>query len=243
MNNVLNDEISAKHYFEFRQVSPDERYQAGMPFWLKQELPSKDALILDYGCGYGKNLWGLRKEGYINIHGVDIEETAIKVCHEDGLNVKWIDKVSQENPFEYKFDIIILSHVIEHIPKEIIISTLSKIRTSFLKSDGKIIVAVPNAQSNTGCYWAYEDFTHSVLFTSGSLYYVLRAAGFQNVEFLDIDGFAGEKGFKVFCKRILLKLYQKNYKLWNKVTASAWHQQSPLIFSFEIKAKASSNKV
>lgn len=42
---------------------------------------------------------------------------------------------------------------------------------------------MPNAQSNTDCYWAYEDFTHYTLFIAGSLLYVLREAGFTNIEF------------------------------------------------------------
>jgi len=44
---------------------------------------------------------------------------------------------------------------------------------------------VPNAQSPVGCYWAYEDFTHTTLFTAGSLYYVLKMAGFKEITFVD----------------------------------------------------------
>lgn len=47
---------------------------------------------------------------------------------------------------------------------------------------------VPNAQSYTGAYWRYEDFTHNIMFTAGSSTYVLRSAGFENIEFLDPDG-------------------------------------------------------
>lgn len=56
-----------------------------------------------------------------------------------------------------------------------------------LADNGIIFISVPNAQSHTGCYWAYEDFTHSYLFTAGSLEYVLRAAGFSNVHIVDAD--------------------------------------------------------
>ncbi|MGC9101323.1 MAG: hypothetical protein ACP5HC_08750 [Caldisericum sp.] len=40
---------------------------------------------------------------------------------------------------------------------------------------------VRNVQSNTGAYWAYEDFSHFTLFTSGSIYYVLKMAGFDEI--------------------------------------------------------------
>jgi hypothetical protein len=107
-----------------------------------------------------------------------------------------------------------------------------------LKIGGQLIVMVPNAQSNTGCYWAYEDFTHSTLFTAGSLYYVLCAAGFSQVEFIDIDCTAGMKPFKKLMKKCLLGLYIFHFGFWNKVTASAFHSPSPQIFSYEIKAIA-----
>lgn len=64
---------------------------------------------------------------------------------------------------------------------------------------------VPNAQSNTNCYWAYEDFTHNYLFTAGSFLFVLREAGFTNIEFVDIDGMSGQKEFKVILKKYFLQ--------------------------------------
>ncbi len=55
---------------------------------------------------------------------------------------------------------------------------------------------MPNAQSHTGCYWAYEDFTHNTLFTAGSLLYVLKMAGFAHIEIIDKDALVGVKGGK-----------------------------------------------
>ena len=72
------------------------------------------------------------------------------------------------------------------MPKHEIIPLLIKVR-SLLTQSGSLLVMVPNAQSNTGSYWAYEDFTHHTLFTAGSLYFVLRQAGFDSVEFVDPD--------------------------------------------------------
>ena len=97
---------------------------------------------------------------------------------------------------------------------------------------------MPNAQSNTDCYWAYEDFTHYTLFTAGSLFYVLREVGFTAIEFLDHDGLGNSTGWKKFVKRLLLKAYIKNKLFWNKVTGSAYHQPSPMIFTWELKCLA-----
>lgn len=100
------------------------------------------------------------------------------------------------------------------------------------------MIAVPNAQSNTGCYWAYEDWTHTTLFTSGSIYYVLRSAGFEKIEFLDIDCTLDCSILKSFVRKFFLMIYKLNKKFWNKITCSSYHLPSPEIFSFEIKVKA-----
>ena len=140
--------------------------------------------------------------------------------------------------YDFKFDVIILTHIIEHIQKSKIITTLTFIKNEFLSENGKLLIAVPNAQSNTDCYWAYEDWTHTTLFTSGSIYYVLKAAGFDKIEFLDIDCTLGSSKIKSTVRKFFLMLYASNKKFWNKITHSAFHQQSPQIFSYEIKVKA-----
>ncbi|MCS7232153.1 MAG: hypothetical protein RMJ67_08465 [Elusimicrobiota bacterium] len=143
-----------------------------------------------------------------------------------------------KNPFDFKFDVILLLHVIEHIPKDKVIETLSLIKKDFLAQNGMALIAVPNAQSNTDCYWAYEDWTHTTLFTSGSIYYVLRAAGFTEIEFLDIDCTLGLPIHKKLIRKFLLKLYIANKNFWNRVTSSSYHKPSPQIFSYDIKVKA-----
>ncbi len=165
-------------------------------------------------------------------------KTYIKFCKKSNLHVEELDLDNLLNPFNIKFDVIILSHIIEHIPKYEIINTLSFIKHEFLENNGKLLIAVPNAQSNTNAYWAYEDWTHTTLFTSGSLYYVLRAAGYDNVDFLDIDCTLGGKGIKTVIRKLLLKLYQFNINFWNNVTCSSYHKPSQQIFSYEIKCRA-----
>jgi hypothetical protein len=79
---------------------------------------------------------------------------------------------------------------------------------------------------------------HYQLFTSGSLYHVLRAAAFDSIEFLDIDCTDGLPVQRKIIKRFSLRLYAMNFRFWNRVTSSAFHAPSTPIFSFEIKALA-----
>lgn len=235
---MIEKEIQKNKYFEYRKVSPEDYKNYKLPLWILNELQDKSAKILDYGCGFGQTIIALKNAGYTNVYGVDIEKSAINFCIQNGLAVKEIDLTTLRNPFSIRFDVIIMIHVLEHIPKDQIINTLACIKNNFLSENGKLLIAVPNAQSDVGCYWAYEDWTHTTLFTSGSIYYVLKAAGFEKIEFLDIDCTLGSSYIKALIRRFLLKIYKMKKHFWNKVTSSSFHKGFPEIYSWEIKVKA-----
>lgn len=175
--------------------------------------------------------------GDYELLGIDINENAIAHCNSLGINALKIDDILQFYPQE-KFDLIISTHCLEHLEKSQIILILKHFRENILKQNGKIFLAVPNAQSATGCYWAYEDFTHSTLFTAGSLIFVLKMAGFSEIKIIDKDALAGSKGIKRVIKKICLAFYKQKIAFWNTMTNSAFHAPSPQVFSYEIKALA-----
>jgi len=223
-------------YFEYRQVDPTSYRGFKLPEYLKNVL-GKDlnVRILDFGGGFGQVSNALRAAHYNNVELLDISPPALAHSRSIGLICHDGNKPGFYEAHQNTYDFVILSHVVEHFPKDDTIMILAKIH-DVLKPGGSVIVMVPNAQSNTGAYWAYEDFTHYTIFTSGSLYYVLRAAGFKEVVFLDQDCLEGSAWHKKFFRKILLKLYRTNYIFWNKVTGSSAYPASPLIFSYEVKA-------
>lgn len=226
------------NYFEWRGVSESDYRNFSLPAYLIGALPKdKSVRIVDYGCGFGQMLGALTKLGYSNAIGVDIEPKALQYCKDSGLNV--LDGMDNVNlrMLESSADVVIMSHVLEHFPKQEIIPRLRQVK-DYLKSGGILIAIVPNAQSNTGCYWAYEDFTHETLFTSGSLFFVLKASGFSKIDFIDVDCIEGRKFFARIIRKLLLPLYRLNYQFWNKITGSQIYAPSPMIFSWEIKAVA-----
>ena len=227
-------------YFEYRNISPKDYEDFQMPQYLFAVLPiDKSARILDIGCGLGQMLKSLRNQGYANVFGVDISHRAVEYCKSIGLNVEEsfnLEQYSKKHPNAFQF--IIMSHVLEHIEKQQIIETLLIVKKRLLLENGQLMIMVPNAQSNTDCYWAYEDFTHTTLFTAGSLFYVLKAAGFNQIEFLDPQCVNGRSFMKRVIVKVLLKIYIMNKEFWNKVTSSAYYRPSPKIFGWEIKALA-----
>jgi len=237
---MRNKKETYGEYFKHRNIGKESYFEYKLPAYLEGILPTnKDAQILDIGCGFGQILLSLRKKGYKNLSGIDISEEAVEFCGQQELNVRKIDDLIDFCDVTSKrYDFIIMSHVIEHLDKSSIIETLALIRQNLLKKGGSMIVTVPNAQSNTGCYWAYEDFTHHTLFTAGSLFFVLKSAGFETVEFLDPEGLIGARPVVKQIRKILLFVYKMNINFWNIVTNSSFHRPSPQIFTYELKVLA-----
>ncbi len=226
-------------YFALRGVAPDSGAPGPMPSWLRDVLPQDhDANILDLGCGFGRQLRQIRDADYPNVTGADVSRAAIEHCQGAGLRAKHIANIGEFARGQTgKFAFVLMSHVLEHVPKDETIPALRDIR-SMLAPGGAFCVMVPNAQSPIGCYWAYEDFTHQTLFTAGSLLHVLRAAGFTSIRFLDTEGLSDMPPLRRWFKRSLLHLYRTNLLFWNRVTTNPYHAASPKIFTWELKALA-----
>lgn len=222
-----------KDYFNARNVTFSTT--GYIPQYLLPYLATMhpESQFLDIGCGGGQFLFGLQAMGYKNLYGIDIEPHAVAWCNNHGLCVKSVNILDYKT--EKKFDFIAMNHVLEHIEKNKIIDILAYIQKELLAPDGYLYITVPNAQSNTGCYWAYEDFTHTTLFTGGSLLYICSVAGIKNIEILDIDGLAHLPFLKKILKKIFINIYKLNIDFWNYITLSYYHKPSPKIYTYEIK--------
>lgn len=229
-----------ENYFTNRGVNPINYEHYVLPQYLVNELPASRAeKILDIGCGFGQTLNALKKEGYSQLKGIELLQVAVDYCKStlqlDVIQTSDIIAYSQLN--QSTFDCIIMSHVLEHLPKDTIIPTLTAIR-KMLTSKGKLIVMVPNGQSPNHSYWMWEDFTHELLFTAGSLTYVLKSAGFQTITFLDPYDLLDKSIIKRFIKKGFQHLFKLKTNFWNSVNSSGYHYASPVIYTWELKVKA-----
>ena len=233
----MNDNTKIDQYFKNRTVSEDTYGSYKIPRYLVPYIPkNKDAKILDIGCGMGQFLGVLKAESYTNLKGIDINNEALASCRKKGLNVTQItDTRDYKVPENEKYDFIIMSHVLEHIEKDIIIDTLIHIRQNLLAQGGSFALMVPNGQSFTGTYWRYEDFTHHLVFTSGTCLYVLKAAGFESIEFMDADGTSQMSFWKRPIIKFFLGIYKMREDFWGFILQTSYHKPSPRIYSFELK--------
>ena len=100
--------------------------------------------ILEIGCGPGGILKFFQDKGF-TVQGVDFDEEHLEYGRKNNLNLlneKSLNKSS-------KFDLIILSHVLEHIKDPI--GEIKKIK-NYLKNDSLIYIEVPSIQMINNMY-------------------------------------------------------------------------------------------
>ena len=111
--------------------------------------------LLDIGCGTGDFLQFAQKKG-LKVFGIEPNQKAIEIAkNKIGREGEFFDELSDTDE---TFDSITLWHVLEHIPD--LNQTLIEIKSK-LKSEGELIIAVPNYKSFDAkfyqSFWAAYD--------------------------------------------------------------------------------------
>lgn len=114
---------------------------------------SAKGLLLDIGAGTGDFLNAALRDGWQTI-GIEPNESARKIAESKGVHFAENSRSFADN----SIDVITMWHVLEHVPD--VAAQILELKR-LLKSDGKIIVAVPNFKSfdaiHYGAYWAAYD--------------------------------------------------------------------------------------
>jgi methionine biosynthesis protein MetW len=201
-------------YLQFINVSKVMRnstekvyqYRKGNPYVIGL-VPKEAKYVLDIGCGAGDNGEILKDMGYI-VDGITISEEEKSVAQKIMRNV-YVHNVEQGLPrtITGKYDVIILSHVLEHIcyPQQLL-----KDIHGILNPGGSLIIALPNLmhfrsrwQLMKGNFNYQEygiwDYTHFRWYTLRTGKKLLEEAGFR-VEQAEVSG---EIPFEPKLKKVL----------------------------------------
>ncbi len=170
-------------------VSPSLKYHANiiphpeLDRWelsLYQKLlpPSCNSLI-DLGCGVGDFLT-LAKKQFITVIGVDLNESAVKLCQRKNLFVKKQDAAHTKFK-NHTFDIVRAQNILEHLsqPEKLLIEA-----KRILKRDGYLVIHAPTHFSTLypiTNFW--DDYTHIRPFTKRGIYRLLTDFNFQIIYF------------------------------------------------------------
>jgi 2-polyprenyl-3-methyl-5-hydroxy-6-metoxy-1,4-benzoquinol methylase len=141
-------------------------------------LPASDTGdLLDVGCGNGEFIEQMRSYGW-RVAGVDLDLSAVSYCQSRGLDVR--GGTITELPETTLYDVIALTHVIEHVsdPIELLRECGKRLRPG----TGRIFITTPNLDSlgHTwfGKYWrGLEIPRHFVVFSVAGLRQCVERAG------------------------------------------------------------------
>ena len=113
----LKVEDAKKHYEKYLKIH-EKRFAKIIEHVTSGDVDNKSKSILDVGCHSLILLSTLRDMGYRNVHGIDVPLfiEAFDLDTINRFNLKNCDLQNDAIPFEdNKFDIIIMSEVIEHL--------------------------------------------------------------------------------------------------------------------------------
>lgn len=139
--------------------------------------------VFDFGCGNGTFLLLCRDIGW-SAYGSDFDESAVETARSQGLNVALggIDALGAQP--DNSFDLITLSHVIEHLYEPDLL--LAECRKK-LKTGGTLWIETPSANARglqvfRENWRGLEPPRHLLIYTGESLEHTLTAAKFRAIE-------------------------------------------------------------
>lgn len=152
----------------FQKILRNAHYQKFEEKRLKYLFRSQfnDKSLLDIGCGQGRNLELLRP--YCSkISGIDINPEQIQALKNKGFDVFLPNELPDE-----KYDILLMSHVVEHLSTTDLIRFIENY-LPLLKEDGHLIILTPMPGIR---FW--HDYTHVRPYTPqsfGMLFGIINA--------------------------------------------------------------------
>jgi len=153
---------------------------------IRSMLPAGNTRLLDYGCGSGTWLEGLRKIGSdLEMIGMDVVPHAVEQAKKKGFQAYCCNEA---DIFEYirpgSIGVIHLFHVIEHLPSPR--QSLLQMRKA-LAPGGVVIGQTPNVNSIGRRFWGelwnqWQIPHHFILFSPETLRRHAEAADFQVID-------------------------------------------------------------
>jgi 2-polyprenyl-3-methyl-5-hydroxy-6-metoxy-1,4-benzoquinol methylase len=155
--------------------------------WRSLFPADRDAQIVDVGCGNGSLVWWLQSIGYRAAGGIDVSAEQVADAHRLGVkNIAQGDLLPFLADKAGCYDAIVMRDVLEHFTKTEILDILDHCFAA-LKSGGRLIIQVPNAEAPFAGRIRYGDFTHELAFSITSLQQLFTIAGFSTLRLLPTD--------------------------------------------------------
>ena len=198
---VFRDEFSAEeiageyegaYYSETPVLEDHVRFLYSLRWRKIRRYFPRAARVLDFGCGKGYFLHQLRAMGMEDIHGVELNRSALVFLRGQEFDVAGqVSELDEPGPYE----VVTLFHVLEHLddPKGFLITLKES-----LAEGGKLIIEVPDRDGygfrKFGARWFYLQREHLYYFNKKSLAYLLESSGYTVEKRYRFGGFLVTKG-------------------------------------------------
>jgi SAM-dependent methyltransferase len=172
--------------------------------------PNNYRTFCDLGCGSGEQLTMFKEAGF-EVIGVEPDQLARRIAK---TAAEVLDGTAENVPSKIlakRFDIVLLSHVLEHCIEPL--AALSNVK-NFLSQDGTLIIEVPNNQamgfSASQAAWPWADIPrHLNFFTKQSLEKALDISGFKITKVI----------FTGYTRQFSPEWTQTQNKIWRQIKA------------------------
>lgn len=185
--------------------------------------------ILEIGSGMGYLTYSLKEAGY-DVQGLDISKTAVELAKANYGNYYISgDLFEYARNNENKYDVVLLTEVIEHIDAPIhFIAAIMRL----LKAGGKAIITTPNKSTYpSDIIWETEmPPIHCWWFSEGSLSYIAEQTG-AKLEFIDFSEYYHNKYRPVYLNQIRDAACPKSF-FNSKGDLLVHHKPKPKLRSF-----------
>jgi len=147
--------------------------------------------VLDIGCGFGRLLNIIKREKKVDVFGVELGnldvEAAKKYYGLDAFHGSLEEFAKNQENWD-KFDVIIMHHVLEHLPEPLV--SLCQIK-KLLKSEGVLYIGVPNVMNIKKRPDIFFQQAHPFSYSPYSLSLLLQKSGFGILKFNRKAGYPG----------------------------------------------------
>jgi SAM-dependent methyltransferase len=196
----LTDQDLAHYYstmwtYEYAESDYDypeaHRKRSDQQFEFISKFNSRFGSVLDVGCSLGYTLSLFKKTGS-QVLGIEPSAKLKAIALEKyGVDIL-TDFITRDFTLPDKFDLVILSHVAEHLkfPTEMLAGI-----SNILNHDAFLYVEVPNIETFDERDLFQFSFEHINYFSHGSLANLLHAAGFEEVDHITFENANGTAPF------------------------------------------------
>jgi 2-polyprenyl-3-methyl-5-hydroxy-6-metoxy-1,4-benzoquinol methylase len=163
--------------------------EASFVWWDHKYLPllqdlTRDAPILEIGCGSGSLLAYLGRRGFSHATGMDISAEQVEIALRRGVQATVADAFDFLAQHADHFQAIVAVDVLEHFTRDDL-SHLAPLLFAALQPGGRLLVQTANGAGLFPGQVIYGDLTHMTIFTPQTLAQLLRPCGFAAFTFYE----------------------------------------------------------